>query len=159
MLRTVSVALILATGVGVAGLAHADADIYRWKDAQGIYHYSDQWVPGSELIKSSGRQRPPVDTSVTSDTPPPASSSNTLPPEPEASAATVQAVKQDLAKVREQQCKDAKDAYDKAIRARRITKDTKDGQKQYLSDSEADAYRARIRDDMEHFCNPSPSAQ
>jgi len=162
MLRTVSVALILATGVGVAGLAHADADIYRWKDAQGIYHYSDQWVPGSELIKSSGRQRPPTDTSSTSstsDTPPPASSSNAQPAEPEASAATVQAVKQDLAKVREQQCKDAKDAYDKAIRARRITKDNKDGQKQYLSDTEADAYRARIRDDMEHFCNPSPTDQ
>ena len=35
MLRTVSVALILAAGVGFAGLARADADIYRWKDAQG----------------------------------------------------------------------------------------------------------------------------
>lgn len=159
MLRTVSVALILAAGVGFAGLAHADADIYRWKDAQGIYHYSDQWVPGSELIRSSGRQRPPVDNSSTSDTPPPASSSDAQPPEPEASAATVQAVKQDVAKVREQQCKQAKEAYDKAIHARRISKDGKDGQKEYLSDAEADAYRVRVRGDMDHFCGTAPTVQ
>ena len=159
MLRTVSVALILATGAGVAGLAHADADIYRWKDAQGIYHYSDQWVPGSELIKSSGRQRPPVDNSSTSDAPPPASSSNAPPPEPAASSATVSAVRQDLAKVREQQCKDAKEAYDKALHARRITKDGKDGQKEYLTDAEADAYRIRVRGDMDHFCGTAPTAQ
>jgi hypothetical protein len=158
MLRTVNVALILAAGVGLAhsGLAHADADIYRWKDAQGIYHYSDQWVPGSELIKSSGRQHPPVEAPRSSDSDaPPASSSSSLPPDPPASAATVQAVKQDLAKVREQQCKDAKDAYDKAIHARRITRESKGGQKEYLSDAEADAYRIRVRDDMDHFCGSS----
>jgi len=159
MLRTVSVALILAAGVGLAGLAHADADIYRWKDAQGIYHYSDQWVPGSELIKSSGRQRAPVENnSSTSDTPP-ASSSSSEPADPDASSATVQAVRNDLAKARAQQCKEAKDAYDKAIHARRITKDGKDGQKEYLSDAEADAYRIRIRGDMEHFCGTEPTAQ
>ncbi len=158
MLRTLSVALILAAGVGLAGPAHADADIYRWKDAQGIYHYSDQWVPGSELIKSSGRQHAPAQSNAsTSDTPPPSSSSE--PPDPDASSATVQAVKDDLAKVRAQQCKEAKDAYDKAIHARRITKDGKDGQKEYLSDAEADAYRIRIRGDMEHFCGTGPSAQ
>jgi hypothetical protein len=159
MLRTVSVALILATGAGMAGLAHADADIYRWKDAQGIYHYSDQWVPGSELIKSSGRQRPPADNSSTSDAPPPASSSNEQPPEPAASPATIQAVKQDVDKIREQQCKEARDAYDKAIHARRITRDGKDGQKEYLTDAEADAYRIRVRGDMDHFCGTTSTAQ
>jgi hypothetical protein len=160
MLRTVSVALILAAGVGFTALAQADADIYRWKDAQGIYHYSDQWVPGSELIKSSSRQRPLAENnSSTSDSPPPASSSNSEPPEPEASSADVQAVKDDVAKVRAQQCKEAKDAYDKAIHARRITKDGKDGQKEFLSDAEADAYRIRVRGDVEHFCGTSPTVQ
>jgi hypothetical protein len=159
MLRTMSVALILATGVGMAGLAHADADIYRWKDAQGIYHYSDQWVPGSELIKSSGRQRPPSpsdNSGPTSDTPP---SSNAQPAEPEASTATVQAVKDDVAKIRAEQCKEARDAYDKAIHARRITRDGKDGQKEYLTDAEADAYRIRVRGDMDRFCGTSTTAQ
>src|SRR5262249_26453875 len=122
MLRTVSVALILAVGVGVA---HADADIYRWKDAQGIYHYSDQWVPGSELIKSAGKPRPDAPRPASSSS---ASSSASDSPPPEGvSAEQVQSVKDDVAKAREQQCKQAKDAYDKAIHARHIFKSAKDG--------------------------------
>ena len=104
------------------------------------------------LEPASGRSR---NDSSTSDTPPPASSSNSEPPEP-ASSATSQAVKDDVAKVRAQQCKEAKDAYDKAIHARRITKDGKDGQKEFLSDAEADAYRIRVRGDVEHFCGTAP---
>ncbi len=147
MLRTVSVALILAAG---AGLAHADSDIYRWKDAQGVYHYSDQWVPGSELIKSSSKMHsgPSADSGVPR---PPSSDSDSPPAEAPSSEAT-QAVKDDLAKVRSQQCKDAKDAYEKAIVARRIVKSDKDGQKEYLSDADADAYRVKVRTEMDAVC-------
>src|ERR1700740_908614 len=49
MLRPVTLtALIIA---GLWGVAHAD--VYRWVDDKGEPHYSDRWVPGSELIKSS----------------------------------------------------------------------------------------------------------
>ncbi len=159
MLRTASVALILAAAIGLthSGPARADADIYRWKDAQGVYHYSDQWVPGSELIKSSGKTHLPVDTPPAASSTAPSTSSDT-PPDDSPSSATIQAVKQDVAKAREQQCKDAKDAYDKAIHARRITREGKGGQKEYLSDAEADAYRVRVRDDMDHFCGTSTSS-
>ncbi len=142
-LRTLSIALILAAG---AGLAHADADIYRWKDAQGIYHYSDQWVPGSELIKSANKQRP---------TPTPAvdSSASDTPPSDTPSATATQAVKQDMAKIREQQCKEATDAYNNSIRARRLYKQGKDGQRVYISDSEIDAYRLQVRTEMDKVCS------
>ncbi|TLZ26700.1 MAG: DUF4124 domain-containing protein [Gammaproteobacteria bacterium] len=41
------IALILAGALTVAR-----ADVYRWTDEQGVTHYSDQWVPGSVLIKT-----------------------------------------------------------------------------------------------------------
>ena len=148
MLRKLAItSLILACGLGVA-----HADIWRWKDAQGTYHYSDQWVPGSELIKAS-RNRPGDET----DTPRPAPASEPgrteTAPSDAPSAAAIQAVKQDVAKTRDQQCKDAKDAYQKAIQARRIIKSTgADGSREYLSDAEADAYRIRVKTDMDSFC-------
>jgi hypothetical protein len=66
-----------------------------------------------------------------------------------------------MAKIREQQCKDAKDKYNKAIEARRIYKTAGDGkskgadgseERQYLSDEEADAYRVKARQEMQDFC-------
>jgi hypothetical protein len=154
MLRTVSVALILAAGAGLVGLAHADADIYRWKDAQGIYHYSDQWVPGSELIKSSGKQQRPSDANVPR-TSTAASSDSDAPPPEGITSETAQSVKQDVAKAREQQCKLAKDAYDKAIHARHIFKSAKEGDREYMSDADADAYRLKIRAQMDDLCGTS----
>src|SRR5215831_15319092 len=118
MLRTLGITLIVVAGWGVA---HADADIYRWKDAQGIYHYSDQWVPGSEVIKSS-KLRPASNNDSDAARPSPVADKTESDPSDKPTAAQTQAAKQDVAKAREQQCKDAKDAYDKAIRARHIFK-------------------------------------
>ena len=69
-------------------------------------------------------------------------------------AATVnaQAVQQDVAKVREEQCKKATERYEKSIQARRIFKESKDGVKEYISDAEADAYRVQTRTDMQAAC-------
>ena len=149
MLRTLAVtSLFLALG---AGIAHADAEIYRWKDPQGIYHYSDQWVPGSELIKSNKTTRPTPSDSETR----PADSSkgnSDAPPPDQPSAETTQAVRQDVAKTRQKQCKDATEAYQKAVQARRIFKTAKDGEREYLSDAEADAYRVQAHSDMDQFC-------
>jgi hypothetical protein len=70
-----------------------------------------------------------------------------------------------MAKVRDQQCKDAKDRYEKAIAARRIykgpapgdkaTKDAAPDDRQYLSEEEADAYRVKARQDVSDLCGPA----
>src|SRR5262249_35211359 len=54
MLRSLAISSFLL--MGAVSVAHA-ADVYRWVDDHGGVHYSDQWVPGSEVIKSS-RPRP-----------------------------------------------------------------------------------------------------
>ena len=49
MLRYLAISTVLS--VGAVSAAHAD--VYRWVDDHGGVHYSDQWVAGSEVIKSS----------------------------------------------------------------------------------------------------------
>ena len=74
------------------------------------------------------------------------------------------AVKQDVAKIREQQCKEAKDRYDKAIQARRIYKpsegdkskaEDRPADREYLSEADADAYRVKARQEMQDLCGNS----
>jgi Domain of unknown function (DUF4124) len=158
MLRYLAISTILS--VGAVSAAHAD--VYRWVDDHGGVHYSDQWVAGSEVIKSS--QKPPGSgggnsSSQTAYTAPKST------PAPTSRDDAAKAVKGDVAKVREQQCKEAKDRYEKAIAARRIYKGSAPGDKatkdtdqlddrQYLSEEEADAYRVKARQDVSDLCGP-----
>jgi hypothetical protein len=43
--------------LGVALTAGA-ADVWRWKDANGVTHYSDQPVPGAERVTSTSSRQP-----------------------------------------------------------------------------------------------------
>jgi hypothetical protein len=161
MLRNLAISTLLF--VGAVSVANA-ADVYRWVDEHAGVHYSDQWVPGSEIIKSS-RPHPSTasaDAARTASGAPKTSNDHTAGQQtPEQNT---KAVKQDLAKAREQQCKEAKDRYDKAIQARRIYKPSKSDtskdtdrpdDRQYMSDDEADAYRVKVRADMQEVCGNS----
>jgi hypothetical protein len=149
MIRTLAIALVLTLA---AGAAHA-ADVYRWVDAQGGVHYTDTWVPGSTLIKVDHRPH-------SSDTPPPngpSAQSKALNAGARASAevtkdADERAMHADVAQAQEAQCKQAKNDYNKAISSRRIWNTDKDGQRQYLSEADADAYRLQKRTDMQNVC-------
>ncbi len=162
MLRTLAISSFLFAGV----VTVANADVYRWVDDHGGVHYSDQWTPGSQLIKSA-RNRPSNTVSDTSSRRAADSSKATPPPTYTSSsgdqAAAAKAVKEDRAKIREQQCKEAKDRYDKAILARRIYKASDGADKskedpdnrEYLSDEQADAYRVQARQEMQELCGDS----
>jgi hypothetical protein len=159
MLRTLAISSLLFVGA----VSVANADVFRWVDDHGGVHYSDQWVPGSEVIKSSRAHS----VSTSSDSPRPTPVTQKTVNDHAASQSTQsaeKAVKQDMAKMREQQCKDAKERYDKAIVARRIYKPSegdksKDSDRpddrQYLSDDEADAYRVKARQEMQDLCGNS----
>lgn len=154
MLRPIAITLLLAGLVGVA-----QADVYRWVDDKGEPHYSDKWVPGSELIKSS-RQRP-QDT--------PSADQSRLTPvgqqkvdEKLADEQNARAVKQDVSAIRETQCKQAKERYQKAIESRRLykTADNKpDSERTYMTDAEIDAYRQQARKDVTDACGTPPPSE
>jgi hypothetical protein len=154
MLRNLAISTVLS----VCAISAAHADVYRWVDDHGGVHYSDQWVAGSEVIKSS--IKPPSSSSSSSRTTYTAPKTSSAPPSQDDAT---KAVKNDVAKARDQQCKDAKERYEKAIAARRIYKAPAPGEKpvkdvdgqdarNYLSEEEADAYRVKARQDVSDFC-------
>ena len=155
MLRPIVITALIAAGL--CSVAHAD--VYRWVDDKGQPHYTDRWVPGSQLISSS---RPHASTlsdssSSSSDPSKAVNSANQQTDDKAAAKKNAEAAKADVAKMRQQQCKEAKDRYQKAIEARRIyNTQGSDGERSYMSDDEADKYRAQARADVTTFCGSAP---
>jgi hypothetical protein len=131
--------------------AHA-ADVYRYVDAQGGVHYTDTWVPGSTLIKvdhgpKASEAAAPARTAQNR----PLSAGDRASTDV-AKAADERAVKADVAQAQEEQCKQAKDSYTKAVASRRIIKSGTDTQREYLSEADANAYRLQLHDAMQAAC-------
>ncbi len=150
MLRLVPItALILAGTFSVAR-----ADVFRWVDEKGEPHYSDQWVPGSTVIKTSSRGRPTdAGPSAQKDL---MASSNKISGQLD-DQANARGVQEDLAKTKAAKCKAAQDRYMKAIENNRVYKQTKDGEREFLSDAELDAYRETARKDVAGLCGSVPT--
>jgi len=155
---------ILAMAVALLGaMSAAHADVYRWTDAQGHVQYSDRWVPGSVLVKTEHGTQDPAATSgnETSNSDANSSSEPTEQQRLDASNAAIseqqeqnaaqQQVKNDVQKSKDADCKRFTAEYEKAIQARRLYKE-KDGQRTFISDSEADAYRLDLFNKRKQAC-------
>jgi hypothetical protein len=150
MLRAVVIAALIAAGL--CSVAHAD--VYRWVDDKGQPHYTDRWVPGSQLISSS---RPhasatPDSSSSSSDTNKAVNAANQHTDDKADAKKNADAAKADAAKLSQEQCKQAK--------ARRIYKPAQPGDtdRNFMSDAESDAYRAQARSDVTVACGSPPPA-
>lgn len=146
-----STVILLATSMvvllGAVGAARADT-VYEWTDAKGQVHYTDQWVPGAKLIKTDSSRRPKADSSATQGIQNESNAaSNGLKQQAEA-----EAVQQDEAKARAARCTQEKIQYASLVQSRRIYTTDKNGNRQYLSDSDADAARLRVRQAMDADC-------
>ena len=169
MLRTLAIGTLILAGVATV----AQADVYRWVDEHGSVHYSDQWVPGSELIKTTHPRTSTSDAARRSTEQEKLQVASDRISAQLAQEKDERAVQKDKAKAREQQCKEAKDRYEKAILARRIYKTpqaaakdqnakdlaAQDAQRppdrEYLSDADADAVRLQAHKDMVDACGES----
>jgi hypothetical protein len=152
MLRLVFIAALIVAGA----VATAQADVYRWVDEHGQPHYSDQWVPGSEIIKTAKGHPPGYDAAARSSGTKNLTASNERVDAQLSEQANTQAVQQDVAKTREQQCKAAKARYAASVQSKRIYKTGADGTREYLPDADADAYRAQARKDVQDACGSVP---
>jgi hypothetical protein len=142
----------------------AQADVFRSVDGQGQVHYSDTPTPGSELVhvqhggggiafnsttsaaaKSSSAATPSAGGKANANTQAPVQ-------DPLAKQASEKAVQQDLEQTRADQCTKAKSDYEAAIAARRIYKTGTDGERQYLSDDEAEQQRVNLHQAMQTAC-------
>ncbi len=140
---------ILAIAAALLGLASvAQADVWRWTDPNGTTHYSDNWVPGSVLVKTDARGG-----AYSTPGAPPAPNANASEPTDAAQAERdKRAVASDVSKVQADQCKKAREAYDTAIATRRIYKQGQNGERQYLSEADADAYRLQLLNLRKQTC-------
>jgi hypothetical protein len=133
--------------------AAAVADVYRSVDAQGQVHYSDSPSPGAELIHVQKLGLSGTSTNVATSGPANANAASNLPPPDPVKQQTAKlAVQQDVAQTRADQCKKATTDYNQAVDARRIYKPGADGEREYLSDAEADQQRLNLRLAMEAVC-------
>lgn len=141
---------ILAIAGALLGLASvAQADVWRWTDPNGTVHYSDSWVPGSTLIKTDSRNS----YSAPAPAEAPASEGTSPTPSEQAEAQRNQrTVEQDVAKAKADQCKKATEAYEQAIHSRRIYQAKDGGEREYLSDKDADAYRLQLLNARKQAC-------
>jgi hypothetical protein len=150
MLRPLVVSTVICAGTW----ALAQADVYRWVDEHGQAHYSDQWMPGSTVIKTE-HGRTNADAAARSDARAIAST-DAKADKQLAEEANARATQADVAKQRAATCKTAKDAYFHAITARRVYKSDANGERTWMSDEDADAYREQLRKAVQDSCGSVP---
>jgi hypothetical protein len=154
----VAVALIMSLAAALAAQA---GDVYRSIDAQGNVKYSDTPSPGAELIHVQ-------DLSGTGGAPSAAAGARSAASSTQALARSdariqaelqkqneMRAVQKDVEADRAGECKKRTEEYDQMIHARRIYKTGADGERDYLSDAEADQMRLNLRQAKEAACGSS----
>ena len=147
--------LTVLAGVGAVSIATA-GDIYC--NNQG-HDCSDRPSPGSTMVRSTPPAGGYGQQAASSMAAPTSGNTPGTEPAPDAGAndrlkqdATRAAVKKDVAATRAEQCKQAKDRYQKSVEARRVYRVNKAGEREYLSESEADQERLNARLEMERSC-------
>ena len=152
MLRRLSISALIIAGACTI----ARADVYRWVDDKGQPHYSDQWMPGSEVIKTSKAHPAGYDNPTRAADQKNLTASNNRIAEQASEKDNARAVQQDLASRHAVLCKQSKDSYMKAITSRRVYKEGAEGERSYLSDADADAYREQLRKQVQEYCGSVP---
>ncbi|MGD9597968.1 MAG: DUF4124 domain-containing protein [Steroidobacteraceae bacterium] len=136
----------------------AHADVYRWVDSKGEEHYSDVPVEGAELIRTT-TPRPPGTVSAPPRVAAAASVPSAAPDEARTTRDAERAVAKDLAAKRAKDCADAKARYEKSLQARRIFRTLENGEREYLTDAEADKVRVDNRAAMDSACGKSTTTR
>ncbi len=148
--------LSILTGVLLCASMLASAGtgaVYRWKDPNGIWHYSDQPRPGAIMI--SGPKKPASAPNATPTPPPPpvpVPARATAEEEPQVSPEVANDVRAAAATAKTEQCKKATEVYDKSIQARRLYKTDEQGNRVYLSEAELDKERLKARSARDISC-------
>lgn len=125
-------------------------DIWRYKDANGVWQFSDRPVPGAEKVGST--PRPAARSDAAPATPSPAAATAATAQDSAAAKKAAQQVKADVAAVRAEHCKKATENYEQAIASSRIYKPDAQGNPQYLDADQIDAYRIAARTEMQQLC-------
>jgi hypothetical protein len=152
----------LTSGAALLALALAApaafAQVYKWTDANGQVHYGDRGPPNATQVKA-----PTPPTTPPADAAPAAPAAKPAAPNANAAAESApapvsreqaQQVRRDVATARAEQCKTAKENYDKAIRAHRVYRTNEKGEREFVSNAEADEMRLQLKATIDATCGP-----
>jgi hypothetical protein len=132
--------------------AVAAAAVYKWVDAEGRVHYSDR-PPSDEaqivniVSRPTNRERMAARSSTEQKQRDTAGQDQA-----KQQKADQAAVNSDVAKSRAKQCEEAKERYRIAVDSHKLFKQGKNGEREYLSDSELSQARLDARRNLEESC-------
>ncbi|MDQ2641777.1 MAG: DUF4124 domain-containing protein [Pseudomonadota bacterium] len=139
--------------------AFGAGEVYRWRGADGAWHYSDQPRPGAELVVRGTSSRPQAAAE--------AAPQNSAPPAPASEPvvsdadplpvtdAVAEEVRAAADAAKSAQCKQYEAAYQEAIKARSIYKTDQQGKRVYLTSAEIDRARLEARAARDLACGPN----
>ncbi|MBL8201187.1 MAG: DUF4124 domain-containing protein [Chromatiales bacterium] len=152
--------LLLSGAFGAAVLMHSalaqEASVYRWVDAQGIVHFSDQPAADSSAeelpIRYRKSDRGALQARLKAKSELDAAGELREGQEADANAAA-EADRQKVLAERDTNCKAARDRVAKYTNALRLYKPGPNGERVYLNNEELDVERADANRAVEQWCN------
>ncbi len=137
--------------------AHA-GDVYKYTDERGNTMYTDRPMPGAVKVSSSAVRPPEVSQRNYSAQQATANqqlaATNQRIAQGQADSRAAAQVAKDLENSRADRCKQARDNYNTTINSRRLYTTDKDGNRQYLSDSQIASERLEARKQVDAICGP-----
>jgi hypothetical protein len=152
LMRIAAVLSLMAVSVG------ASADVYKWIDSQGRVYYSDrpESIDSAErLAIASRRTNAAAVTQRNEAAREQRQSAETQAAQQRREQAAQQAVRKDVSKTRDEQCKQAQEQYRIAIESQKLYRIGKDGERYYLTSAEIDEARLNARRAMDEVCGSS----
>lgn len=155
----VAIACGTAAFLSVAWLsASADTEVYKWVDLQGRIHYSDRPPPSDGKLLSV-ESTPSARTHTAASAPAPVASatttSNVPPPTLTAQTATPrfrEAVAEDVANARAEQCKQATEKYQNYVRSHHLYREGPNQERIYLTETELETERLNAKREADEAC-------
>jgi hypothetical protein len=136
----------------LSSAAFAADEVYRWKDASGTWHYSDQPRPGAEKVRGNAPPSTAAAAPAPAASPPPAAvTSDPLP----VSKEVAQEVRQEAASAKARNCEKATAYYKGLVESSRIRRPPDaNGTVTFLTPEEIDKARLDARAAKDIACGP-----
>lgn len=143
--------MILAAGLALSGMAHAD--VYKYKDAKGNIQYTDKpAVLPAERLNVQSQRTDTVALNKRLEEENKKSSDQAKSQQSTAAQAADQKKAQELSATdKAEKCAKARERYDTYMNSQRLYEES-NGERRYLSDTELDAARAAAKASMETLC-------
>jgi hypothetical protein len=152
MKRLLIILFVACTAISTAAMA----EVYKWVDKEGRVHYSDRPEPGAVILAIVSRRTDPQAVAQRNEA---ATSQRaqdaTRDQQRRSDQATSAAVQRDVSTVRAEQCKKAQEQYRVAIESIRLYRVGKDGERQYLNETELAEARLAAKKNLDAACGSS----